>query len=436
MGLWVVILRYESLSVQKLRRDKIILMGKDSQFSWRNWGLILELIVGGSILFWAISRPQSNPPVITPVITLQKSPTALSAEVEQTQIAIHATPTPVPSPTAWAIATPTIAIDVTPRIIYSTNPFTGQKISDRDLLDRNPLLVKLLNWPRSVRPFSQINQADIIFEYYAGVQTNQLLALFYTNNADSVGPLGPGRLVDARLTQHYQADLVVSTVDAMVRGVFDNSLPERVFYQGYTACPGICTQPVDQGGLTYANTTVIRKIAETERPQSAAPHFKVMPFSVSINSWDDVATRFSYLYADFSVMDWRYSSETGRYHLWQEVEDKNGNLQLEPSYDSEGVPIAFENLVFISANYIEYNSSTYDVNLREGDPNQLAILLRDGKLSYGTWFAETASEPLSFYAEGKPYTLKPGRSWITISSTISRPERVAEGEWDLVFKLR
>ena len=411
-------------------------MRKDGQFSWRNWGLILELIVGGSILFWAISRPQSNPPKITPVMTLQKSPTAISAVVEQTQIAIHATPTPVPSPTAWAIATPTIAVDVTPRIIYSTNPLTGLKVEDADLQNRKPLLVKLLNWPRSVRPFSQINQADIIFEYYTGAQTNQLLALFYTNDADSVGALGPGRLVDTRLTQHYQADLVVSTVDTMVKGVFENSLPERVFYQGFTACPGICTLPVDQGGLTYANTTAIRNIAEAERPQNAAPLFKVMPFSVPINSWDDTATRFSYLYADFSVMDWRYSSETGRYHLWQEVEDENGNLQLEPSYDSDGVPVAFENLVFIMANYIEYNASTYDVNLREGDPNQRAIFLRDGKLTYGTWFAETATEPFSFYAGGKPYTLKPGRSWITISSTFSRPERVAEGEWDLVFKLR
>jgi hypothetical protein len=411
-------------------------MGKDKQFSWRNWGLILELIIGGSILFWAISRPQSTPPKITPVMTLQKSPTALSAEVELTQIAIHATPTPLPSPTAWAIATATTEIDVTPRIIYSTNPFTGLQMSDTEFLERKPLLVKLLNWPRSVRPFSQINQADVVFEYYTGGQTNQLLALFYSQDADSVGPLGPGRLVDARLTQHYQADLVVSTVDTMVRGVFENSLPERVFYQGFTDCPGICTQPVDQGGLTYANITAIRDMAETDRMQSGAPQFKVLPFSVTINKWDDVATRFSYLYADFSVMDWRYSSETGRYHLWQEVEEEDGNLQLEPSYDSDGSPVAFENLIFIMANYFEYTNSTYDINLREGDSNQLVFLLRDGKLTYGTWFSETATDPFSFFVEGKPYTLKPGRSWITISSTISRPERVAEGEWDLVFKLR
>jgi hypothetical protein len=388
------------------------------------------------MLALAFSSPQSNPPYITPVMTLQKSPTTLSREAELTQIAINATPTPIPSATPWKIATPTSMIDATPRIIYTTNPLTGLQLSESDNLEHTPLLVKILNWPRRVRPFSKINQADIVFEYYTGGQTNQLLALFYSKDAETVGALGPGKLVDARLTRHYQADLVVSTVETMVKGVFDNTLDDRVFYQGFTPCPGICTQPVDQGGLTYADTSVIRDIARDERLQSTTTVFKVMPFSVTANDWDEVATRFSYMYADFSVMDWRYSTETGRYHLWQEVEDENGELHLTPSYDSDGVPVAFENLVFIMANYIEYNVSTYDVNLREGDPNQLAIFLRDGKLTYGNWFAETATDPFSFFVGAEPYTLKPGRTWITISSTFSRPERTAEGEYDLVFKLR
>ncbi len=411
-------------------------MGKTRKFLSRYWWAIVGLAIGGVIIVLAFTNPHSTPPQITPVLTLQKSPTALSREAELTQIAINATPTPIPTSTPWPIATPTKAVEVTPRIFYTTNPFTGLQVDETEDLERTPLLVKILNWPRSVRPFSQINKADLVFEYYTGGQTNQLLGLFYSKDGDSVGALGPGKLLDARLTRHYKADLVVSTVDAMVKGVFENTLDDRVFYQGFTPCPGICTQPVAQGGLTYTDTATIRAIAKDERYQTRTPVFKVMPFSVTANEWDEVATRLSYLYADFSVMDWHYNSETGKYHLWQEVEDENGELHLAPTYDNEGEPIAFENLVFILANYIEYNASTYDVNLREGDPNQMAIFLRDGKLTYGTWFAETAEEPFSFYAEGEPYTLKPGRSWITISSTISRPERVSEGEWDLVFKLR
>ena len=59
-------------------------------------------------------------------------------------------------------------------------------------------MVKLANWPQSLRPFNQIINADIVFEYYIGHQTNHLLALFYGSDASAVGPLAPGRVVDAR----------------------------------------------------------------------------------------------------------------------------------------------------------------------------------------------------------------------------------------------
>ena len=417
-------------------RDKINLMGEYKHFSMRVIAVRAGLLLACLLSFLAGCLSQNNPPEITPVLTLEKSPGALSAELKATIIAIHATPTPLPSPTPWKLASPTPDFDLTPSPLLSVNPFTGLRVSNYDRLLRKPLLVKLLNWPRSQRPFSGINQADLVFEFYTGHQTNQLLALFYTSDGESIGPLGPGRLVDARLTRHYQADLVVSTVDTMIKGVFDNTLPERVFYQGYTPCPGICTQPVAQGGKTFADTYAIREIGVAERPRYQPPRFEMLTFSDSITKWDEDATRFSFLYADFSVMDWRFNPDTGKYHLWQEVEDQHGTLQLAPSLDTDGEPVAFENVVFALANYIEYNSSTYDINLREGDPDQQAILLRDGKMTYGTWFAATDVEPFSFFADGRPYALKPGRSWITFSTTISRPERINTSEWDLLFRLR
>jgi len=412
-------------------------MGNFRQFLSRYWWVALALLVVGMIVVLTTTAPQSSPPMITPVITLEGSPAAISPETEATLLMIHATATPKPSPTPWQIATPTTApINLTPKAILSVNPFTGQEIRDPSLLARKPVLVKLLNWPRSQRPLSQINQADLVFEYYAGHQTNQLAALFYSSDADQIGPLAPGRLVDARLTRHYQGDLVASTVDTMTKGVLDNTLPERVFYQGFTPCPGICTDPVAIGGQTFANTYAIREYAEDQRTPGSVPLFDSLKFANSLDTWDEDALRFTCLYADFSVMDWRFEAETGLYHLWQEVEDENGELLLQPAYDSDGNPVAFENLVFMMSNYIEYTTAIYDINLREGDPNQQAIFLRDGKLTYGTWFAETATDPFSFFVGGEPYPLKPGRSWITISSTFSRPEKVDEGEWDLWFKLR
>ena len=414
------------------------MMGRIKEIFSKYWWLIAGMALLAAILFLTIPASQTTPPMITPVLTLEKSPAALSPDAELTQIAIHATPTPIPTATPWDIATPTsqepTATMVKPRII---NPLTGLRVADSEILQRQPVLVKLANWPRSLRPFNQIINADLVFEYYNGHQTNHLLALFYTNDATAVGPLAPGRLIDARLARHYQADLVVASADDMVTGVFENTLADRVFYRGYAPCPGICTETAAQGGNTVVDTAAIRAFALENRPPLTAVQMEEQYFAPNFNDWDEIATRFSYMYADFSVMDWRYDPESGKYQLWQEVEDENGVLSLAQSFDRDsGEPIAFDNVIFLMANYIEYNSTTYDINMREGDPNQVAILLRNGKLTYGTWYSESLSDPFQFYVGGDPYPLKPGRSWITFATTISRPEATVEGEWDLVFRLR
>lgn len=425
-------------------RDKIVLMEKERTGSFKKYlvglaGLLIILLI---LLFTRESFNQ--PPLLTPVVTLQKSPTILSGELEATQIAIHATPSPQPSATPWEIATATPLYSQKPTTSYFLNPFTGISRTrletdgtdpGEDIFYRKPLLVKLLNWPRDQRPLSKINQADVVFEYYSGHQTNQLLALYYGNEAERVGPLGPGALIDARLARHYQSNLVVSTVDTVVKGVFDNTLPDQVFYQGYTSCPGICTEPLAVGGQTFVNIPAIQAIVRDQRFKADLFRLSLSPFSTILTDWDEEATRFSYLYADFSVMDWRYNPISKKYELWQEVVDENNKLVLAPSSDSSGKVIEFDNLLFLSSDYIEYNATTYDINMREGDTSQRAILLREGKLTFGTWGSDSATEPFKFYAYGKEYGLKPGKSWITFVSRISRPEKVADGEWDLEFRL-
>ena len=378
----------------------------------------------------------SAPPQITPVITAVQSPAPLSLEGKQTQIAIHATATPIPTATPWPIATPT-SQEPTPTISrIRFNPLTGLIATDVDLLLRRPVMVKLANWPRNLRPFNQIINADLVFEYYNGYQTNHLLALFYTSDAAAVGPLAPGRLIDARLARHYQADLVVASADDMVTGVFENTLPGQVFYRGFAPCPGICTETQAQGGNTVVDTAAIRAFALEDRSTRTTTKMEDQFFSLRLNDWDEIATRFSYMYADFSVMDWRYDEKSGKYQLWQEAEDEDGNLTLAQSFDRDsGEPIAFDNLIFVMANYIEYDLTTYDINLREGDPNQVAILLRNGKLTYGNWYSESLSDPFQFFVGGESYPLKAGKSWITFATTTSRPVPTIEGEWDMEFKL-
>ena len=352
-----------------------------------------------------------------------------------TKAAQQATPTPQPSPTLWTVATPTSTVRPNPALSDNENPLTGLALEDSSLLWERPVMVKLANWPQSLRPFNQIINADIVFEYYIGHQTNHLLALFYGSDASAVGPLAPGRVVDARLARHYQASLVVASAPTTVEGVFDQSLPDRVFYRGFAPCPGICTETQAQGGNTVVDTAAMRAFIKAEKIDSSIERLPSLYFSKTIQDWDETALRVSYMYADFSVMDWRYDKRSGGYQLWQDFQNEDGSYTLSQTFDRDSEePVVFENVLILLADYIEYNSAFYDIDFREGDQEQAAILLRDGQLTYGNWYSPGLDQPFQFFnSDGSLYYLKPGQTWITFASTTSTVKMVEEGVWDITF---
>lgn len=374
-------------------------------------------------------------PRITPLVTDLPTTPTLNPMQAQTKAAQQSTPTPFPSPTPWHVVTSTSTLRSIPAQSDTINPLTGLEVADADLLWERPIMVKLANWPQSLRPVNQIMNADIVFEYYIGHQTNHLLALFYGGDASAVGPLAPGRLADARLARRYQASLVVASAPTTVEAVFEQTLPDRVFYRGYAPCPGICTETEAQGGNTVVNTSALRTFIQSKSSENSINRLPDLHFGKKIEDWDESALRVSYLYADFSVMDWRYNKIYGGYQLWQDFQNEDGTYTLQQTVDRDSQqPVVFENVLILMADYIEYNPSFYDIDFREGDREQPAILLRDGKLTHGTWYTPDINQPFQFFdIQGNPYYLKPGQTWITFASTTSRMNMVEEGSWDIIF---
>ncbi len=374
-------------------------------------------------------------PKITPLVVNSPATATLNPEQALTKAALQATPTPFPSPTPWQFVTPTSTERSIPAQTDTINPLTGLEVEDPNLLLERPVMVKLANWPQTLRPFNQIINADMVFEYYIGHQTNHLLALFYGGNASALGPLAPGRLVDARIVQHYQASLVVASAPPTVEGVFEKTLPDRVFYRGYAPCPGICTETDAQGGNTVVDTAAMRAFTKSKGNQIAIERLPDLTFNRKIEGWDENALRVSYLYADFSVMDWRYDNNNGGYQLWQDLQKEDGSYTLSQTLDRDSQqPVVFENVLILLADYIEYNSSFFDIDLREGDRQQAAIFLRDGKLTYGTWYSPDVNQPFQFFDnQTNPYILKPGKTWITFASTVSHVNMIEDGIWDFIF---
>jgi hypothetical protein len=387
-------------------------------------------------LFLSACAGLNAPPALTPAALRQVSVTPGPAQRE-TLAAAAATPTPVPSPTPWehATYTPTSLPAALPAA--GSNPRTGLPAQDPALLEERPVIVKIPNWPQSLRPAAGLNQADLVFEYYIGYQMNHLAAVFHGGDSERVGPLAPARMVDARLAEHYQGIVAYASGDSTVEKIFAEVLPERAFARGFAPCPAICTITDATGENTFVNTAALREYAGGEKNLAQAIDLLGFTFNPRLTNWDADAETFSVLYADFSVMEWRFDGEADQYVLFQDFA-RDGSINIVPAADrTDGSRIAFENVLVLFANYIEYNPSMYDVDFREGDPNQRALLLRDGKLVHGTWSTADPFSPITLQNnQGEPLALKPGRTWIVFASTTSAAAQTASGAWELLFSLR
>ena len=112
-----------------------------------------------------------------------------------------------------------------------------------------------------------------------------------------------------------------------------------------------------------------------------------------------------------------------------------GKYKLEASFDRDTkLPVAFDNVIVLYTRYISYGLDGYDLDMRETDPQQQALILRDGKIFYGKWLVPASDRPIQFKdANGLDIPLKPGRTWITFASINTISKQTQPGVWELTF---
>ena len=103
-----------------------------------------------------------------------------------------------------------------------------------------------------------------------------------------------------------------------------------------------------------------------QKTRSDIVNLSGLNFASRLSQWDAEAQQLSYLYADFSVIQWDYDPKSGQYQLSQDYAAPDGSISIAPSYDRvDGTPIAFDNIIVLFASYIEYGTSLYDIDFRE-----------------------------------------------------------------------
>jgi hypothetical protein len=297
-------------------------------------------------------------------------------------------------------------------------------------------MVKVSNWPREGRPHAGLTSADLVFEYFIGHQMNRFLAVYYGEDADVIGPVRSGRLVDAQLGQLYQGILGYGNADPQVDEVLVGVLGDRAISFNEAPCPAMCGESTHSATGVFANSAALVDYALSIGVDHSPPDLRGMYFQAETPEADAAGTQLRVEYADFSIMEWRYDPDSEAYTLWMEAV-AGDRLELALMTDrNNDKAIEFENVVVMYAEYIEYAPSLHDIVLQGAVDTQPALLFRDGRLTYATWRVPEPDRPIIFETPaGGPLPLKPGRTWVVILGGHSRTVQPAGGEWEVYFGL-
>jgi hypothetical protein len=396
-------------------------------------GIILIIL---SLAFVAC-RGENNPattatPEASPTLTDTPQPTA--------------TLTPSPTATLTATASPTITPSATPTpAAYGptgfpafVNPLTGLVVADPDLLQRLPVMVKVSNFPRSLRPHAGLSFADLVFEYYIGVGATRMTAIYYGQDTEQAGPVRSARLIDVGLGNAYQGILAFASADSFVYARVVDALFDRAITESANTCPGLCRTGTGDVNSVFVDTAALTTFAVEDRNVAAtAPDLEGMRFDPLVPTGDGEGDRMQVRYATNTISEWRYDSVSGTYLRWIEEVDEASNVTLVPLTDRlTDEQLGFSNVVVLFATYTELKPTLHDVEILANTFGRRAILFRDGQKIELIWRA-VGNQPLQFFLpDGTTFApFKPGNTWFEVVGLNSTVEEVDPGEWEVEFRL-
>jgi hypothetical protein len=341
---------------------------------------------------------------------------------------------PAPTITPVASATPSPQTSPTqppPNSPTNLNPLTGLQVADPTLLERRPLLIKVSNLPRDVRPQWGLSLADIVFEYYTEQGSTRFAAVFYGNNADMVGPIRSGRFIDAHLVRGYKAVFAFGGAYVAEMDLFKNSeFADRLVVEG----SGTPLKRYDPNGADYlvVNTADLSAYITARHVENGRQNLDGMTFKLESPAGGQPGAQVVVRYSGDIYNRWDYDPTTGKYLRFSDTSsdyDNQNELYAQLTDRLAGQPIAFDNLVVLYVTYAVYSTdshgiSIYDIQLiGSGD----GVAFRDGQ-AYQVKWQRNATDVVSLAnPDGTPFPFKPGTTWFEVAGVNSTVQQTAQG---------
>jgi len=398
--------------------------------------LLFGLLLTGCVRPWGGEVVDAVPeplPSFTPVPA-----SAIPSQTPTSTATSTTTPTATPTNTPAPTATPSRIVQGPAGFPANVNPLTGLTVDDPTLMDRNPVAIKISNFPRGLRPHSGLSSADMVFEYYIGVGATRFTAIFYGQDIDKAGPIRSARLIDIPLVRAYQGIMGFVSADAYVYERVTNALGGRAISQSGQTCPAICRTGSGDVNSVFSNTAEMTIWADEYRgitPEK--PNLDGMLFDSEPPTSGETGTQLGVNYSFTTRSEWRYNDETGLYERWIEQLDQNNRMSMIPLIDrNNDEQVTAANVIVMFSEHIELQPTLHDIPLKDNQSGERGILFRDGQTYEIRWRSINPDRPFQFYSpDGNLMTLKPGNTFVQIVGLRSTVDSPADGQTEIVLFL-
>jgi len=358
------------------------------------------------------------------------------------------TPSPIP-PTETVTATLEPTTTGTPEptgtaqpVIYGPtnfpdgiNPLTGLQVEDPDLLERRPIAVKINIVPRFLyRPPFGLSLADIVFDYYHNSGYSRFFAVFYGNDADLVGPIRSGRLLDHELVQMYKSLFAYGSADELINQRFFNAVySDRLILEGARSdCPPTSSAPLCRydpagGDLLLGGTAAMSAYVESRNVDNSQQNLDGMTFDGQVPGGGTPVSQVFVRYSWANYVRWDYNPASSQYLRFQDnSEDTGQGEEYAPLIDRlNNEQITADNVVVIVARHEFYQQPPNEIIEIYLSGSGTAYAFRDGKVYEVRWNRPTTNSVLFLTnPDGTPFPYRPGTTWYQVvgeSTVITQP---------------